>query len=633
MRPQMRIRRHDYSLSYSIRKAVLYFTVIIALLFWIELKQSLNVIIFSENDSVAVTNFRTQHIFPSSQTSTTVEKTHQSFPLKLMGSAQKKGGSQSKNLLYSNLFCEDFGGPTLAASQEMVYWKDTTTNLQRLNSNFLHKMNKDHITDIPNYLTFENDDAGWNNVRMGFETYIMMAIAMNRTLVLPSAHPSSMTFFSVSPQDTSGGKLYDKGSKTSHKIWTYDFFYDIKEMNKKLPIDIITMEEFLSSHVHRITPLPPPPKLQPQYNSVKQEIQQKPWDDKSSFADMSNMSKYLRRIGFTPEHWKPDSCILAFPQTGEKEFDADENMRQIFDSIIEEKDGRPFPRPHIFYQQPTPVNAPPIERLREALAERTNLCLYENEKYHDKKILHFKVSHHKGLRMLTHFYTFLFFYEWKKDLQMKRYARDVVRYSDEIFCAAGRVVQAIRRRAYERNPISNPSGLYDAFHIRRNDFQMQFRMTKGSAEDIYRNAQEYIKPGSTIYIATDEHDLSFFQHMSDKYDIVYLHDFIENELQGIDPIYYGMIDQLICARGRVFYGLFYSTFSGHVFRLRGYYSNKDEEMQDGDDEQLRNGGLQNSYYYIPKHNRNEMKEYRAVRKPFFLREYPVAWRDIEADLI
>lgn len=37
------------------------------------------------------------------------------------------------------------------------------------------------------YITFEYDQGGWNNVRMGMEILIVMAHAMGRTLVLPPA--------------------------------------------------------------------------------------------------------------------------------------------------------------------------------------------------------------------------------------------------------------------------------------------------------------------------------------------------------------------------------------------------------------------------------------------------------------
>jgi GDP-fucose protein O-fucosyltransferase len=36
--------------------------------------------------------------------------------------------------------------------------------------------------------------------------------------------------------------------------------------------------------------------------------------------------------------------------------------------------------------------------------------------------------------------------------------------------------------------------------------------------------------------------------------------------------YYGMIDQLVASRGRIFYGCWFSTFTGYINRIRGYHA-------------------------------------------------------------
>ena len=58
--------------------------------------------------------------------------------------------------------------------------------------------------------------------------------------------------------------------------------------------------------------------------------------------------------------------------------------------------------------------------------------------------------------------------DWRHDLWSKRFVRDHLRYSDEIQCAAARIVAAVRDRARRRAaiPHSNPEGLFDSFHIR-----------------------------------------------------------------------------------------------------------------------------------------------------------------------
>ena len=40
----------------------------------------------------------------------------------------------------------------------------------------------------------------------------------------------------------------------------------------------------------------------------------------------------------------------------------------------------------------------------------------------------------------------------------------------------------------------------------------------------------------------------------------------------------------------------------------------------------------NSYYYIPKRNTYLMRKYKALRKPFWAKEFAVSWRDLDRDV-
>ena len=57
------------------------------------------------------------------------------------------------------------------------------------------------------------------------------------------------------------------------------------------------------------------------------------------------------------------------------------------------------------------------------------------------------------------------------------------------------------------------------------DFQQQFPMTDMDAKDILAGLQESIAPGSTIFIATNERDISFFGPIQEVYDVAFLGDF------------------------------------------------------------------------------------------------------------
>jgi GDP-fucose protein O-fucosyltransferase len=92
--------------------------------------------------------------------------------------------------------------------------------------------------------------------------------------------------------------------------------------------------------------------------------------------------------------------------------------------------------------------------------------------------------------------------------------------------------------------------------------------TRVSAQELYEISKDELKPGTTVYMATDERDKSFFKDLSDHYDIVYLDDFAPL-LKGVNTNFYGMIDQLITSRSRVFFGCWFSTFTGYINRIRG----------------------------------------------------------------
>jgi hypothetical protein len=106
--------------------------------------------------------------------------------------------------------------------------------------------------------------------------------------------------------------------------------------------------------------------------------------------------------------------------------------------------------------------------------------------------------------------------------------------------------------------VKNPEGLFDAFHVRRGDFQYQ--KTRVSAEEILKMAKKKLTEGTTLFIATDERKKEFFDPLKEHYRVFFLDDF-HDQLEGINTNYYGMIDQLVASRSRIFYGCWFSTFT------------------------------------------------------------------------
>ena len=70
-----------------------------------------------------------------------------------------------------------------------------------------------------------------------------------------------------------------------------------------------------------------------------------------------------------------------------------------------------------------PVDAPVKDRLSEMAGGRKKLCIYDSQ-MQESLVVHFMCYHKERARMLTHFYTFLFFEDYKHDLWNKRFVRD-----------------------------------------------------------------------------------------------------------------------------------------------------------------------------------------------------------------
>jgi len=246
------------------------------------------------------------------------------------------------------------------------------------------------------------------------------------------------------------------------------------------------------------------------------------------------------------------------------------------------------------------------------------LCLYDEE-MQNAPILHFMCYHKMRVRLLVHFYAFVFFEDWKQQLWTNRFVRDHLRYIDELQCGAARVVEALHEKARENG---NPKGIFDTFHVRRGDFQ--YKGTRIDATELYKNSADWIPENATLYIATDERDKKFFDPIKEHYHVYFLDDF-KDLFENMNTNYYGMLDQLIASKGRTFVGTYYSTFTGYIDRMRGYHSQK-QKLEGYED-----GAIQ-SYFFTPEGKKNVMRRYVPVEQAFYAREFPVSWRNIDKDV-
>ena len=500
----------------------------------------------------------------------------------------------------ANLNCDAFGGPSKEQAQEMVYWEDIPQDAQYMSPFHRKKLKGGGKLSMTQFLTFEPDHGGWNNIRMAMETVLAMAVAMGRTLVLPPHQEMYLL-----------GKQ-DKGQRNN---FSFDHFFHMESISREhVGLDIISMTEFLElCMAGQVLDDKTGKPLYPPNNRTN-------WDGASG-RDRKVLDNWMRQKSRLLT-WECNECVAAFPASSSEE---DLKALEALPEQIQSSGG--FPPWEEYVGKPNPVDASPFDRLKEMNADRQKVCIYNTE-LQQSSWVHFPVGtvaqeggeRVEESRLLVHFYAFLFFQDWRQDLWMKRFVRDHVRYIDEIQCAAARIVVGLRDRVSKRT--GGKANDFDTIHIRRGDFQ--YKVTRFDAPKIVEMLNRKLSNGTTLYIATDERDKSFFDPIQERYDAVFLDDFV-HELEGVNTNYYGMIDQLVASRGRLFYGCWFSTFTGYINRLRGYHT---------DDHQLPGykDGIIPSYYYALVDRFDHMQRWYPVKKQFYAREFPTSWRLIDASV-
>jgi len=476
---------------------------------------------------------------------------------------QQMGTKSTRRHKLAGLQCSElYGGPTndTDVEREMSYWLDIPSDAD-YRSPFTDN-------DVERYLTFEPDHGGWNNMRMAMETALVMSHAMGRTLVLPP----EQRFYLLNGNSANDGDATDEQRRRKTEFDFGDFFHLDSIALEHVGFNIITTEEFL----HRLGSKGQLSNIRTQRPEI--------WNEDGQFTPQS-VKEYLTKVGINPL-WDPMTCIASIPSgVGEG---AIAELRMAHSDIMSEEattNGQSR-KMEEYINHPTPTNGTIRARMREMLVDRDELCIYTTQ-LQQARVLYFPAA--KGTRLLTHFYAFIFFANWTVDLWSKRFVRDHLRYVDEIICAAGRVVEAVRLRSSSKGTAGGGDGVFDSMHIRRGDFQ--YKKTRLSAPELLERSKGKLYPGGVVYIATDERDKSFFDPFRSEYDIVFLDDY-KHVLHGINENYYGMLDQLVASKGRVFIGTFFSTLSGYINRMRGYYMTK--HKIDGYLE-----GVMESYYFTP----------------------------------
>ena len=441
---------------------------------------------------------------------------------------------------------------------DYIYWNDPQGKRdQNFQSPFAEQSD---LRQKRRYLTFEPDPGGWNNIRMSMEIIFTLAATTGRTLVLPPKAP----FY-----------LLGTGEKNAR---SFGSFYDVSKDTFQKEVEVISMEEFFEREV--FSDQKDGKNLFGFLNET--EIQSLKDSEVSKLClyrtgaknHCETMYKHLRNAGYQPPLEAGENCFV---------FDED-----------------------VFHGN----------EVKESLKERvTRFCgpertpVYYNKTIHEPELIHWdasKVDARKGgHRLLNHFYAFLFYSDPVVDNHYKRFVRDFLHYKDSLFCAAGKVINAINREAKE----------WSTLHVRRGD--LQYKEVKISGEEWYENLKDIWNEGELLFIATDERNKTFFDPIKEHHEVRFLDDYWEvAKLGEIDPYFLSMVDTIVASHGRTFAGTWFSTFTGYINRMRGYlgYSIKDSW-----------------YGYLPR--KGIVRDYKYPSGNYGAREFPIGWVAIDGDSV
>mmetsp|Transcript_26528 Transcript_26528/g.56440 ORF Transcript_26528/g.56440 Transcript_26528/m.56440 type:complete len:432 (-) Transcript_26528:538-1833(-) len=362
---------------------------------------------------------------------------------------------------------------------------------------------------------------------MEFEIMVVLASATGRTLVLPPDNPLY---------------LLHKDKDNKHR-GIQNFFQGFDDI-----VDTISMEEFFQREIVEGGSYPLPTD-ETNRTRILGSAQKCYWMKKSDRSCIA-LFQYLSRVANYVPNWHGEHHCLIMD---------DENW------FRHNNEGHA-------------IEATRQQRIEKFCAKRNPL--YYDREMHGAPLLHFH-SHFKDTRLLLHFYTFVHFTNPRVGNYYKRLVRDRVRYRDEIFCAAGKIVKKLLGESAGRLSVERDAGAagqgYFAMHVRRGDFQ--WPKMRISAEEWYENTRPWLKEGELLYIATDETNRTWFEPLMKHYRVSFLDDYSELAgLSDLDPNYVGMIDQVVASRSKVFVGTYFSSFSAFIGRMRGYHGVSGKKM-------------------------------------------------------
>ena len=436
----------------------------------------------------------------------------------------------------------------------LAYWNDPQGEFDR-------SFSSPFRTSAPHkqYITFWQDCGRWNNVRMSLEIIFVIAAATGRTVVLPPNQSLRL-------------------EHGSNKAMGFEKFYNFDSPEFRRNVEVISMAEFIEREGGENGLL----KLGDEIERLLQL---------SNFCENRKKSDIYCGEVFDKVLMHSDHMVAPFSDKNCLVFDVD---------TYRNPDGE--------------VKVTTRDTVKQFCGNRKPHFISQNKQ---PDIFHFD-TFKPTLRLLAHFYNFILFTDPVIDNHFKRFVRDFMHYNDKIYCLAGKIVRLIQHETIERGfeVDEEGGGGYTSLHVRRDD--LQFRDALISEDKWWENTHEIYKEKEILYIATDEKNKRFFDRFAEFHDLRFLDDYWDAlDLGSFDKEFLGMVDAIVASRGRAFVGTFYSTFSGYIFRMRGYQGMTK---------------MSNWYNWNPK--KYEMQKGKfTITTSSFEREYPVGWVDIDGDAL
>ena len=313
------------------------------------------------------------------------------------------------------------------------------------------------------FLLFEPDRGGWNNIRMAAETAMIIAHASGRTLVLP---PEEKWYLLDSNKKMTGTRNHLKD------ISTFNTFFDMSKLIES--IDIITMKEYMETVAMKgmLSEAPDPVKV----------------SRLGIDHDTRWLWKYLERTSYVRE-WEPGKMFIGFNLTVlENKHDEHGRNRNHGETGIDIERDNVITNIHT--GQSILFGEVKFGKRAKLLASHNRKLVPYDKEMHSHRSIYFPGDYRNTHRILTHFYSYVYFAEHKREHFYKRFVRDRLHYHDEIFCAASKVLKLIHEDASVLSGQEMPrskhfqtlggntseGASFYAYHIRRGDFQFKVSM-------------------------------------------------------------------------------------------------------------------------------------------------------------